>query len=134
MNRRIFLFLCGLILLSGSIFSQRLYFCEDYRDGREIGVSDVFIIGSVGGYFTCMIDLRDSYSTLGTRKVILKIYRVYGGSEEYITSEKFDVEPSWDYIFFDKFHTFYSAGKYRVVAVNNDGDYIASGRVTIKMR
>jgi hypothetical protein len=111
-----------------------LYFCEEYRDGREIGVSDVFIIGSGGGYFTCMIDLRDDRITIGTRKVTLKIYRVYGSDEEYITSEKFDVEPDWDYIFFDKFHTFYSAGKYKVVAYNSYGDYVASGKVTIKMR
>jgi len=134
MNKRIFLFLIGLLLLAGSLYSQRLYFCEEYRDGKEIGVSDVFIIGSGGGYFTCMIDLRDDRTTIATRKVTLKIYRVYGSDEEYITSEKFDVEPDWDYVFFDKFHTFYSAGKYKVVATNSYGDYIASGKVTIKMR
>lgn len=134
MNKRIFIFLFGLILLTGSLFSQRLYFCEEYRNNKEIGVSDVFIIGSGGGYFTCMIDLRDERITIGTRSVILKIYRMYGSKQEYITSEQFDVEPDWDYVYFDKFHTFNSAGEYKVVAVKTNEDYIASGYVTIKMR
>lgn len=121
-------------MFSGSIFSQRLYFCEEYRNSREIGVSDVFVIGSGGGYFTCMIDLRDERITIGTRSVTLKIYRMYGSDQEYVTSEKFDVEPDWDYIFFDKFHTFYEPGTYNVVASKPNGDYIASNTVTIRMR
>lgn len=108
-----------------------LYFCEEYRDGEEIGKSDVFIIGSGGGYFTCMIDLRPAGKKIGTRKVELRILKE--GSTNYQT-EKFDVEPDWDYIFFDKFHTFRSAGTYKVTALTPDGSPVASGEVTIKLR
>jgi len=108
-----------------------LYFCEEYRGGDEIGKSDVFIIGPNGGYFTCMIDLRPSGKKIGTKKVELRILK--DGSTNYKT-EKFDVDPEWDYIFFDKFHTFYSAGTYKVTALTPDGTPVATGEVTIKMR
>jgi hypothetical protein len=134
MKKSLFLFVTAFLLLSSYTFSQRLYFCEEYRDSREIGVSDVFIIGSGGGYFTCMIDLRDAGKVVGTSKVSLKIYRVYSSSDDYISTEKFDVQPDWDYIFFDKFYTFYSEGDYKVVAYKSNGSKIATGYVTIKMR
>ena len=108
-----------------------LYFCEEYRNSEEIGKSDVFIIGPNGGYFTCMIDLRPAGTKIGTRKVELRILKE--GSTNYQT-EKFDVEPDWDYIFFDKLHTFYSAGTYKVTALKPDGTPVASGEVTIKLR
>lgn len=110
---------------------NRLYFCEEYRGGEEIGKSDVFLIGSRGGYFTCMIDLRPSGKTIGTRKVELRILKE--GSTKYDT-EKFDVEPDWDYIYFDKFHTFYSPGVYTVTALKPDGSTVATGEVTIKFK
>ena len=134
MKRTLFLFVTAFVLFTGYSFSQSLYFCEEYRDGREIGPSDVFIIGSNGGYFTCMIDLRDAGKVVGTSKVSLKIYKVYSGSDDYISTEKFDVQSDWDYIFFDKFYTFYSAGYYKVVAYKSNGSKIATGYVTIKMR
>lgn len=108
-----------------------LYFCEEYKGGEEIGKSDVFIIGSNGGYFTCMIDLRPAGRKIGSKKVELRILKE--GSTNYQT-EKFDVDPDWDYIFFDKFHTFYSPGDYKVTALTPDGTPVASGEVTIKMR
>lgn len=109
----------------------KLYFCEEYKDGDEIGRSDVFLIGSRGGYFTCMIDLRPAGKTIGSRKVELRILKE--GSTNYKT-EKFDVEPDWDYIFFDKFHTFYDTGTYKVTALTPDGTPVASGEVTIKRK
>jgi len=134
MKKSLFLFVTAFVLLTGYSFSQSLYFCEEYRDSREIGVSDVFIIGSNGGYFTCMIDLRDAGKVVNTRKVSLKIYKINTYDDNYITTEKFDVDPDWDYIFFDKFHTFYSSGYYKVVAYKSNGSKIATGYVTIKMR
>ena len=128
------IFLIPALLIAVNVYSQRLYFCEEYRNSEEIGVSDVFIIGSNGGYFTCMLDLRKSYETINTRKVSLDIYRITSYDDIYISTEKFDVQPDWDYIFFDKFYTFYTAGKYRVKAYRSDGSYIAAGSVTIKMR
>ncbi|HJY62780.1 MAG TPA: hypothetical protein VJ455_01385 [Ignavibacteria bacterium] len=108
-----------------------LYFCEEYKGGEDIGKSDVFLIGSGGGYFTCMIDLRPTGRTIDAKKVELRILKE--GTTSYQT-EKFDVQPDWDYIFFDKFHTFYSPGVYKVTALTPDGEKVASGEVTIKYR
>src|SRR4030095_9647450 len=111
----------------------KVYFCEEYRGGDEIGKSDVFIIGPNGGYFTCMIDLRGTGKTIGVGKLELRITKL-GTSEKIIATEKFDVQPDWDYIYFDKFHTLYSAGDYKVTAMKPDGTPVGSGEVTIKMR
>jgi len=110
-----------------------LYFCEEYKGGEEIGKSSTFIIGPNGGYFTCMINLRGTGKTIGVGKLELRISKL-GASEKILDTEKFDVQPDWDYIFFDKFHTFYSAGDYKVTAMKPDGTPVASGEVTIKMR
>jgi len=111
----------------------KLYFCEEYTGGKEIGKSDEFIIGKNGGYFTCMIDLRGSGKKIGVGKLELRITKL-GGSEKIIATEKFDVQPDWDYIFFDKFHTFYSAGDYKVTALKPDGTPVATGEVKISMK
>lgn len=111
----------------------KVYFCEEYRGGREIGVSDVFIIGPNGGYFTCMIDMRHTGKKIGVGKVDLRITKL-GDNEKIIATESFDVQPDWDYIYFDKFHIFYSPGDYKVTVLKPDGTPIGSGKVTIKMR
>lgn len=111
----------------------KLYFCEEYTGGKEIGKSDEFIIGKRGGYFTCMIDMRNTGKTIGVGKLELRITKL-GSSEKIIATEKFDVQPDWDYIFFDKFHTFYSAGDYKVTAMKPDGTPVASGNVKISMK
>ena len=111
----------------------KLYFVEEYTGGKEIGKSDEFIIGKNGGYFTCMIDLRGTGKKIGVGKLELRITKL-GPSEKIIATEKFDVQPDWDYIFFDKFHTFYSAGDYKVTAMKPDGTPVASGEVKISMR
>jgi hypothetical protein len=110
-----------------------VYFCEEYSGGKEVGVSDVFIIGKSGGYFTCMIDLRGTGKKIGVGKLELRITKL-GGSEKILATEKFDVQPDWDYIYFDKFHTFYSAGDYKVTVLKPDGTPVGAGEVTIKMR
>ncbi|MBZ0203856.1 MAG: hypothetical protein IT281_00470 [Ignavibacteria bacterium] len=117
---------------SGSDEAQ-LYFCEEYTGGKEVGKSDEFIIGKNGGYFTCMINLKGTGKKIGVGKLELRITKLDGG-EKIIATEKFDVQPDWDYIFFDKFHTFYSAGNYKVTALKPDGTPVASGEVKISMR
>ncbi len=111
----------------------KLYFVEEYTGGKEIGKSDEFIIGKNGGYFTCMIDMRGTGKKIGVGKLELRITKL-GSSEKIIATEKFDVQPDWDYIFFDKFHTFYSAGDYKVTAMKPDGTPVATGEVKISMR
>ena len=133
MNKPVYIILI-LFLAAVPSLSQKLYFCEEYTDGKEIGVSDVFIISENGGFFTCMLDLRGTGNTVGTDKVNLKIEKVDGSSSKYPATEKFDVQSDWDYIFFDKYHTFYEAGKYKVTALKPDDTPIASGEVTIEVK
>lgn len=112
----------------------KLYFVEEYRNGEEIGKSDVFNIGSGGGYMTCMIDLRPTGKKVGVGKLDLRITKLTDDGEKIIDTKNFDVQPDWDYIFFDKFYTFKSAGKYKVTALKPDGTPVANGTVTIQYR
>ncbi len=115
---------------SSSISGGRLYFCEEYRGGKEIGVSDVFTIPSRGGYLTVMIKLD---KPIGVGKVDLRISRLSGGSEKIIETIPFDVQPDWDYIHFDEV-TFHQSGTHRVTMLKPDGTPVASGDVEIKYR
>lgn len=112
----------------------KLYFCEEYTGGKEIGKSDEFIIGKNGGYFTCMIDMRGTGKKIGVGKLELRITKLWKQRKNYCYRGKFDVQPDWDYIFFDKFHTFYSAGDYKVTALKPDGTPVATGEVKISMK
>jgi hypothetical protein len=112
----------------------RLYFCEEYSNGKEIGVSDAFTISSGGGYFTCMIDLRPTGKKIGVGKLDLRITKLTSSGEKIIDTKNFDVQPDWDYIYFDKFYTFHSDGKYKITALKPDGTPVASGTVKISYR
>jgi len=109
---------------------NRLYFCEEYRNGKEIGVSDVFTIPSGGGYLTVMIKLEEP---IGVGKVDLRISKKTGGTEKIVETIPFDVQPDWDYIHFDEV-TFRSAGSHRVTLMKADGTPICSGDIEIKYR
>ncbi len=109
---------------------NRLYFCEEYRNGKEIGVSDVFTIPSGGGYLTVMIKLDEP---IGVGKVDLRISKKTGGTEKIVETIPFDVQPDWDYIHFDEV-TFRSAGSHRVTLMKADGTPICSGDIEIKYR
>jgi hypothetical protein len=109
---------------------NKLYFCEEYKNGKEIGVSDVFTIPSGGGYLTVMIKLDDP---IGVGKVDLRISKKTGGTEKIVETIPFDVQPDWDYIHFDEV-TFKSAGMHRVTLMKADGTPIASGDIQIKYR
>jgi len=112
----------------------KLYFVEEYRDGREIGKSDVFTIEPSGGYLTCMIDLKGTGKKIGVGKLDLRITKITDDGEKIIDTKNFDVQPDWDYIFFDKFYTFHADGKYKITALKPDGTPVAAGDLTIKYR
>lgn len=112
----------------------RLYFCEEYTGGKEIGVSDAFTISTGGGYFTCMIDLRPTGKKIGVGKLDLRITKLTDNGEKIIDTKDFDVQPDWDYIYFDKFYTFHSDGRYKITALKPDGTPVASGEVKISYR
>ena len=113
-----------------SIAGGKLYFCEEYRNGKEICVSDEFNIPSGGGYLTVMIKLD---KPIGVGKVDLRISKKTGGSEKIIETIPFDVQPDWDYIHFDEV-TFKSAGTHKVTLLKPDGTPVASGEVDIRYR
>lgn len=113
---------------------SKLYFCEQYLNGEEIGVSKRF----TPGWLTVMLDTRPSGTTLGTGKVELRLSKIKDASgssisEKIIRTIPFDVQASWDYTYFtDKKNLkFDSPGTYRVVCQKKDGTPIAEGEVEV---
>jgi len=104
-----------------------LYFCEDYVDGEEIGVSESF----TPGWLTIMVKTDEP---LGVGKVELRIVKIRkDGSEKIIDTVPFDVQADWDYTFFqdkDKIG-FKTPGDYKVTLQKVDGTPIVSGEVTV---
>jgi hypothetical protein len=107
-----------------------LYFCEDYKDGKEIGVSKVFNIPAGGGKLTVMIRLG---SQIGVSSVNLEIYKITGGDEELVETDPWDVDKDWDYIYFS-YVTFKKPGNYRVACTHKNGLEIVSGFIKINYK
>ncbi len=115
----------------------KLYFCEQYKNGEEVGVSDRF----TPGWLTVMVDTRPAGTKLGTGKVELKLSKIKDASgsdisEKIIRTVPFDVQADWDYTYFtDKKNLkFDSPGTYRVVCQKKDGSPIATGEVEVVPR
>ena len=111
-----------------------LYFCEDYRGGKEIGVSDRF----TPGWLTVMVRTDEP---LGVGKVELRLTKVADAagnsvSEKIIDTIPFDVQADWDYTYFqDKDRLrFTTPGTYKVTLQKVDGSPIVSGEVTVVRR
>ena len=114
--------------------NKELYFCEEYRNGKEIGVSNVFTTG----WLTVMVDLRISNRTFETGKIDLRISRIKDENDNIITEKiidtvPFEVQPDWDYTYFvDKDDLKFTApGTYRVICQKSDGTPITEGQVKI---
>jgi hypothetical protein len=108
----------------------RLYFCEDYIDGEEIGVSERF----TPGWLTVMVKTDEP---LGVGKVELRIVRIRkDGTEKIMDTVPFDVQADWDYTYFQdkKRIAFKSPGDYKVTLQKVDGSPIVSGEVTVVPR
>lgn len=112
----------------------KLYFCEQYKNGQEIGVSKRF----TPGWLTVMVDLRPAGTTLGVGKVELRLTKIKDASgssisEKIIKTIPFDVQADWDYTYFtDKTNLkFTSPGTYRVTCQKKDGTPIVSGEVEV---
>ncbi|MFZ4591179.1 MAG: hypothetical protein ACOYN6_09295 [Ignavibacteria bacterium] len=112
----------------------KLYFCEQYKNGEEVGVSERF----TPGWLTVMLDTRPAGTKLGTGKVELKLSKIKDASgndisEKIIRTVPFDVQADWDYTYFtDKKNLkFDSPGTYRVVCQKKDGTPIATGEVEV---
>lgn len=119
---------------SGITYSQSggsLYFCEDYKDAKEIGVSDKFTTG----WLTVMVR---TFKPFGTEKVELLITQIGDKngntiSEKVIDTVPFDIGADWTYAYFqDKSNLkFTSPGIYRVTLKDLKGIPFCSGEVKI---
>jgi len=122
--------LFAIVISTGSVNAQSLkndslYFCEEYKDSKEIGNSTEFYLPEKGGTITVMLRTAKA---IGVVSVSLLVEKDVAGMREKISAEPFDIEAHWDYIFFaDVF--FPEPGKYKVSAVKKNGDVIASGYV-----
>lgn len=112
----------------------RLYFCEDYINGEEIGVSDRFTTG----WLTVMVRTDEP---LGVGKVELRLSKVKDSrgnsiSEKIVTDIPFNVQPDWDYTYFQdkKKLSFKEPGTYKATLLKPDGSPIVSGEVEITSR
>lgn len=112
----------------------KLYFCEQYKNGEEIGVSKRFTTG----WLTVMVDLRPAGKTLGTGKVELRLSKIKDEdgrdiSEKIIKTVPFSVQSDWEYTYFEDHDNlkFKTPGTYKVVCQKVDGTPIVSGEVEI---
>ncbi|MBS1493847.1 MAG: hypothetical protein JST55_10060 [Bacteroidetes bacterium] len=110
---------------------SKLYFCEDYKNGKEIGVSDRFTTG----WLTVMVRTD---KPLGVGKVELRMTKIKDAdgdkiSEKIIDTVPFDVQANWDYTYFQdkKRLKFTSPGTYKVTMQKIDGTPICSGEVEV---
>lgn len=113
---------------------SKLYFCEQYKNGEEIGVSKKF----TPGWLTVMVDLRPAGKTLGTGKVELRLSKIKDEdgneiSEKIIKTVPFSVQADWDYTYFEDHDNlkFKTPGTYKVVCQKVDGTPIVEGQVEV---
>jgi uncharacterized protein YjdB len=113
---------------------SKLYFCEQYRNGKEIGVSDTF----TPGWLTVMVDLRPDGKKFQTTNVEIQISKIKDANgnnirEKIIKTIPFSVQYNWDYAYFedrDKLK-FDFPGTYRVVCQKVNGTPIVEGELKI---
>lgn len=128
--KKLVLFFLGFSLVSLNLKSQDgnlLYFCEEYKAGREVGVAKEFTLRQGSAYITVMLR---TVKNVDVNKIDIKVEKIMEYGVKEISNERFDVEPGWDYIFFDKIH-FPSEGNYKVSALRTDSTEIASNYVKI---
>lgn len=107
-----------------------LYFCEQYGNNGEVGVSDRF----TQGYLTVMVKAD---GPLGLRDCSIQLdkYNCSTGKFNYYKKFSYSVEPDMKYIYFSKNETsdmsFDDPGIYRVFLLDHNDRTVASGLVEI---
>lgn len=132
MKKKYGLFLIVLFSLSANVSGQNvnndtLYFCREYKNGQEIGLSNTFGIGPGGDSITVMVRLE---GFIKEKHVSIVVDKAESGEYVYANTHKFDVEPAWDYIFFAGIN-FWSEGSYKVSLIREDGSVMAFSYVTM---
>lgn len=123
-------FIAAMFLISSAAYSQgrdTLYFCREYKGGKEIGLTNTFAIGPGGDSITVMVRTK---GPINEKHVSIAVDRAASGEFERLGTHKFDVEPIWDYIFFAGIN-FTVEGFYTVRLLREDGSEIVSGSVTM---
>ncbi len=132
MKKKYGLFLFVLFSLAANVSGQNLtgdtiYFCREYKNGTEVGLTNTFGIGPGGDSITVMVRTK---GPIKEKRVSIVVEKVE--SDGFVTSgtHKFDVEPKWNYIFFAGIN-FPSEGYYKVRLLREDGSEVASNYVTM---
>ena len=122
----------ALFFVSEIALSQTLYFCEGVNDsGYPKNESSVFNIPRNGGFFYFLVRLP---YTVECSEVYYDIYDVYSdNSENYNTTITQD-GLSYDWTWFWKKVTFYTAGYYHVYVKDCYGTTLASSYLTINYK
>ena len=121
-----------LLVISANIFCQAakpdtIYFCREYKNGDEVGLSNTFGIAPGGDSITVMVKTNGPIKQSHV-KVIVERYE--SGNYILAGTHKFDIDPSWDYIFFAGIN-FWKEGYYKVNLLKEDGSVIISNYVTM---
>ncbi len=134
---KIYFLLCAVVIFfsaSNKSYAQSggsLYFCEDYKDAKEIGVSERFTTG----WLTVMVRTDKPFGTEKVELLITQIADKNGNtiSEKVIATVPFDIGADWNYAYFqDKSNLkFTSPGIYRVTLKDLKGIPFCSGEVEI---
>ncbi|MCX7833475.1 MAG: DUF2914 domain-containing protein [Ignavibacteria bacterium] len=130
----VFSYLIFTLLFVGCEKKSSLYFCEDYVDGKEIGVSKRF----TPGYLTVMVDLRPENKKVGAEEVELILTQIKDENGTEIAEKEIDripftVKADWDYFYFQNKERlgFKLPGTYRVTLADKNGNKIASGEIEV---
>lgn len=118
------------VLISTSVRSQYLYFCEDVDDnGDPVTKAASFVINPDGGYLYFYCDVGHN---VNCKQIHYSVYSVDDyGYETYVESIYQDVEASW--AMFWKKYTFYHTGDYNIYVYDEYYNLLAKGTVRIKM-
>lgn len=107
-----------------------LYFCENYSERGEVGVSDRFTTG----YLTVMVKAD---GPLGLRDCSIQMDKYNSSTGKFVFYKKFNyvVEPDLKYVYFAKNSesdmSFEETGIYRVFLLDQNDRTVASGLVEI---
>ncbi|MBN1633763.1 MAG: serine/threonine protein kinase [Ignavibacteria bacterium] len=119
------------------IRGAKLYFCEDYKNGKEVNVSSRFTTG----WLTVMVDLRPADVEIGVKSVYIEIVKIKNSAgesipEKLVKTVDFSVEPDFNYIYFQnkKELKFDSPGTYRVSLFTSRDKLIVSNTIEIISR
>ncbi|GEM_PF-328013 len=114
--------------------TPHFYFCESYKDGREINVSNTFSTG----YLTAILDIRHLETTIGVSSLALEITMIaddkgFYDVEQVLDLITFAVDPNWDYMYFTEESRlkFDKPGVYRVMVLKEPNTQIAGGLLKI---